>query len=486
MTCPTLPAIDPVGLYFSHTGNNLQVSNIIIKSLVDDDDYLRRVIPFLKEEYFVSRGEQVVFRHIADYVSKYNNPPTVEALLIEMTNDTTIVEDVFDEIDGVMASVKEEIKKPEIEWLLTTTESFCKDRALEIALQEAVAIYDGKHKAYDKGAIPDILSKALAVGFDTSIGHNYFDNADDRYEYYNRIEEKIPTGIEYLDKVTGGGFSKKTLNLFLAGTNVGKSLCMCNIAANMLKAGHNVLYISAEMAEEEIAKRIDANLLDIEIKQLKEIGKTLFDDRIAKAKAKTNGNLVVKEYPTSAASVNHIRTLLNELLLKKHFVPDIIFVDYLNIFTSNRFKAGQISNTNTYYKAISEELRGLGVEHNLPIVSASQFNRGGYSNSNPDIDDTSEAFGINFTADFVCALISNEDLAKENKLLMKQLKSRYDHKSAIPMWFVGVDIPKMRYYDLDDPTEGLFSDNNSVVPPAKKGSNGGGKGKDDKFGGLEF
>lgn len=460
----------------------MQTSSIIIKSLVDDDDFLRRVIPFLKKEYFVSRGEQVVFKHIEEYVTKYNSPPTVEALLIEMTNDTSIVEDVFTEIDSVMTTVKEEIKKPEIGWLLTTTENFCKDRALEIALQEAVSIYDGNNKTYDKGAIPDILSKALAVGFDTSIGHNYFDNADDRFEYYNRIEEKIATGIAYLDKVTGGGFSKKTLNLFLAGTNVGKSLCMCNIAANMLKAGHNVLYISAEMAEEEISKRIDANLLDIEIKQLKQISKTLFDDRIAKAKAKTNGALVVKEYPTSSASVNHIRTLLNELLLKKHFVPDVIFIDYLNIFTSNRFKAGQISNTNTYYKAISEELRGLGVEMNIPIVSASQFNRGGYSNSNPDIDDTSEAFGINFTADFVAALVSNEDLAKENKILVKQLKSRYDHKSSIPMFFVGVDVPKMRYYDLDDPTDGLFSEQQSAVAPVIKS----GKSNNDKFGGLSF
>jgi len=461
----------------------LQVSTIIVKSLVDNDDYLRRVIPFLKEEYFVSRGEKVVFKHITEYVAKYNNPPTVEALLIEMTNDTTIVEDVFEEIDGVMSSIKEEIKKPEIEWLLNTTETFCKDRALEIALQEAVSIYDGKSKQFDKGAIPDILSKALAVGFDTSIGHNYFDDADKRYDYYNRIEEKIPTGIEYLDRVTGGGFSKKTLNLFLAGTNVGKSLCMCNIAANMVIAGYNVLYVSAEMAEEEIAKRIDANILDIEIKQLKEVSKTVFDDRIGKARAKTNGNFYVKEYPTSAASVNHIRTLLNELLLKKHFVPDVVFVDYLNIFTSNRFKAGQISNTNTYYKAISEELRGLAVEHNIPLVSASQFNRGGYSNSNPDIDDTSEAFGINFTADFVCALISNEDLAKENKLMMKQLKSRYDHKNAIPMWFVGVDIPKMRYYDLDEPLDGLHSQTNAnPVPPAQKGT-GNNNGK---FGGLKF
>jgi replicative DNA helicase len=446
----------------------LQVSEIIIKSLIDNDDYMRRVTPFLKQEYFVSKGEQTIFKHIKDYVENYNNPPTVEALMIEMSNDNTIMEDTFSDIDSVMNSVKEDIKAPEIEWLLTTTEKFCKDRALELALHESILIYEGKSKDKAKGAIPDILSNALAVGFDTTIGHDYFENADDRYEYYNRKEEKISTGIAYLDKVTNGGFSKKTLNLLLAGTNVGKSLAMCNMAANNLMDGKNVLYISAEMKEEEISKRIDANVLDIEIKNLQTISKSYFDDRIARAKKKTHGRLIVKEYPTSSASVTHIRSLLNELLLKKHFVPDIIYVDYLNILISTRFKAGQISNTNTYYKAISEELRGLGVEMNVPIVSASQFNRGGHANSNPDIDDTSEAFGINFTADFVAALISTEELAKQNLLLIKQLKSRYDHKNNIPMFFVGVDIPKMRYYDLDDPLQGIQE---AITPSTSKTAN---------------
>ena len=446
----------------------MQVSEIIIKSLIDNDDYMRRVTPFLKEEYFVSSGERVIFKHVKNYVENYNNPPTIEALMIEMSNDNTIVEDTFSDIDTVMNTVKEEIKAPEIEWLLTTTEKFCKDRALEIALHEAISIYEGKSKDKAKGAIPDILSAALAVGFETTIGHDYFENADDRYEYYNRKEEKISTGILYLDKVTNGGFSKKTLNLLLAGTNVGKSLAMCNMAANNLMDGKNVLYISAEMKEEEISKRIDANVLDIEIKNLQTISKSYFDDRIARAKKKTTGRLIVKEYPTSSASVTHIRSLLNELLLKKHFVPDIIYVDYLNILISTRFKAGQISNTNTYYKAISEELRGLGVEMNVPIVSASQFNRGGHANSNPDIDDTSEAFGINFTADWVGALISTEELAKQNLLLIKQLKSRYDHKNNIPMFFVGVDIPKMRYYDLDDPLQGIQE---AISPPTTKAAN---------------
>lgn len=412
---------------------------------------MRRTIPFLKEEYFENVGEKTVFKHIGKYVSDYNVSPTPEALFIEMGNDNSIPEGVFAEIDSVMGEIKSKIKNPEIDWLLTTTENFCKDRALANALYESINIYEGNNKTYNKEAIPDLLSNALAVGFDTTIGHDYFDQAEERFEYYRRKEEKVATGIEYLDKVTGGGFSKKTLNLFLAGTNVGKSLCMCNLAANNLKDNKNVLYITAEMKEEEISKRIDANLLDVEIGALKTVGHDLFMDRISNLKNKTNGKLVVKEYPTSAANSNHIRTLLNELWLKRHFVPDIIYVDYLNILTSTRFKSGQISNTNTYYKAISEELRGLGVEMNLPIVSASQFNRGGYANSNPDIDDTSEAFGINFTADFVAGLITNEELANQNLLLVKQLKSRYDNKNSIPCFLIGVDIMKMRYYDLDDP-----------------------------------
>ncbi len=461
----------------------MQTSNIIIKSLLDNDDYMRRVLPFLKDEYFVGRGEQTIFKHIRDYVNNYNNPPTVEALLIEMSNDNTIVEDTFSDIDSVMSSVKEEIKTPDIAWLLNTTETFCKDRALELALQESILIYEGKDKTRQKGSIPEILSGALAVGFETTIGHDYFENSDDRFEYYNRKEEKIATGIGYLDKVTGGGFSKKTLNLFLAGTNVGKSLCMCNIAANMLKDGKNVLYITGEMKEEEIAKRIDANVLDIEIKELTSVSKSAFDNRLTRLKGKTNGRLKIKEYPTSSASVNHIRILLNELLLKKHFVPDVIFIDYLNIFVSNRFKAGQISNTNTYYKAISEEMRGLGVEMNVPIVSASQFNRGGHANTNPDIDDTSESFGINFTADWVGALISSEDMARQNLLLFKQLKSRYDHKNSIPQFFVGVDIPKMRYYDLDDPLAGLQDNITATPAPSSKSANTN-TGKN--FNGLHF
>lgn len=438
---------------------------------------MRRTIPFIKEEYFETTAEKVVFKHIAKYVGNYNLPPTPEALFIEIGDDNSIPEGVFSDIDSIMGEIKSKIKSPEIDWLLTTTENFCKDRALANALYESINIYEGNNKTYNKEAIPDLLSSALAVGFDTTIGHDYFEDAEERFEYYRRKEEKIATGIAYLDKVTGGGFSKKTLNLFLAGTNVGKSLCMCNLAANNILDNKNVLYVTAEMKEEEIAKRIDANVLDIEIGGLKTFRKEAFMDRIHNIKNKTNGTLVVKEYPTSAANANHIRTLLNELWLKRHFVPDIIYVDYLNILTSTRFKSGQISNTNTYYKAISEELRGLGVEMNLPIVSASQFNRGGYSNSNPDIDDTSEAFGINFTADFVAGLISNEELAAQNLLLVKQLKSRYDNKNAIPMFLVGVDIMKMRYYDLDDPIPAKDATQQKPLSPAASptiGSNGKG------------
>jgi archaellum biogenesis ATPase FlaH len=431
---------------------------------MENDDYMRRVMPFLKSEYFTG-SEKVIFDHIKKYTDTYNNMPTIEALMIEMSDDNTIVEDTFEDIDKSISNIKETAKSIDLPWLITTTEKFCKDRALEIALQESIMIFEGKSKKHGKGAIPDILSKALAIGFDTTVGHDYFENSDERYEYYHRKEEKIATGIEFLDKVTKGGFSKKTLNLFIAGTNAGKSLMMVNIAANMLKAGNNVLYITGEMAEEEIAKRVDANMLDIEIKDLPIIAESMFTKRIENLKNKTRGKLIIKEYPTSSASINHFRALLNELLLKKHFVPDVIFVDYLNIFISTRFKDGNVSNTNTYYKAISEELRGLGVEMNIPIVSASQLNRSGFQDSNPGMESTSEAFGINFVADFVAAMVYSEELAQQNRLLIKQLKSRYDNKTLYPMFFVGVDMKKMRYFDLTDPLDGIHNIGAAVQPP---------------------
>jgi len=425
----------------------MKLETLILSNLIHDELYLRKVIPFLKDEYFLEWSEKKVFQQIQTFVEEYNASPTVEALLITAQNDKTLSEDDFtrvQEIVGSLASI--ETNK---EWLLHETEKFCKDKAVYNAIVQSIQIIDGKDKVHTSDAIPSILQDALGVCFDDSVGHDYIQNSSERFDFYHRDEERIAFDLDLFNKVTKGGLPNKTLNIALAGTGVGKSLFMCHVAAGCLSQGNNVLYITMEMAEERIAERIDANLMNVTMEDLKALPKQMFDDRITKIKNKTEGTLIIKEYPTASAHAGHFRALLNELQLKKEFRPDIIFIDYLNICASSRFKMSGSVNSYTYIKGIAEELRGLAVEFNVPIMSATQTTRSGFANSDVELTDTSESFGLPATADFMFALITTEDLEKLGQLMVKQLKNRYNDPSLHKRFVVGVDRSKMRLYDLD-------------------------------------
>lgn len=409
--------------------------------------YLRKVIPFLKDEYFIDYSEKKIFQTVVKFVDDYNAPPTEEALNIIIQQDKTLTEDAFEKITSLLTSLPEKEKNQE--WLLNETEKFCKDKAVYNAIVQSIQIIDGKDKKYTNEAIPDILKDALAVSFDNSVGHDYLKDSESRYDFYHRDEERLPFDLEMFNKISKGGLPNKTLNIALAGTGVGKSLFMCHMAAGALSQGKNVLYITMEMAEERIAERIDANLMNVTMDDLKNIPKQMFDDRISRIKNKTEGKLIIKEYPTASAHAGHFRALLNELNLKKEFRPDIIFIDYLNICASSRFKMSGSVNSYIYIKGIAEELRGLAVEFNVPIVSATQTTRSGYANSDVELTDTSESFGLPATADFMFALISTEDLEKLGQLMVKQLKNRYADPNSHKRFVVGVDRAKMRLYDLD-------------------------------------
>ena len=455
------------------------IESTILKNLLFNNDYCRKVLPFIKSEYFENFHEKVVFEEICKFVVSYDNLATKEVLLIETEKRTDISEDTF-------KTICEYIKKldntsAETNWVVDTTEKWCRDRAIYLALMESIKIADGQDEKKSRDAIPSILQQALAVGFDNNIGHDYLKDYEERYESYHRKENKIPFDLEYLNKITKGGLPSKTLNIALAGTGVGKSLFMCHVASSVLLQGRNVLYITLEMAEERIAERIDANLLNVNIKDIQDLPKPMFDSKVNALTKKTQGTLIIKEYPTASAHSGHFKALLNELSLKKSFKPDIIFIDYLNICGSSRYKSNFSVNSYSYVKAIAEELRGLAVECNVPIVSATQTTRSGYGNSDVDITDTSESFGLPATADLMLALISTEDLEQMGQIMVKQLKNRYNDPTINKRFVVGIDRAKMRLYDCEQKAQddildsGQEEEYNSKEEP-----------KNNKFASLKF
>ena len=428
----------------------MKLEQAILTSLIYNEDYLRKVLPFIKPEYFSDRTERTLFNEITSFTETYNNTPEIAALSIAVKEKTNLTDDEVQKCEDYLSEIeKDNNPKTEIQWLVDKTEKFCQEKAIYNAVLGSISILDGKDKTNDKGAIPKILSDALAISFDTTVGHDYLQDSDERYEFYHRKEERIPFDLDIFNKITKGGLPAKTLNIALAGTGVGKSLFMCHMAAGAMVQGRNVLYITLEMAEEKIAERIDANLLNVTLDDLMELPKDLYDKKVERVKSKTTGKLIIKEYPTASASTIHFRTLLNELNLKKSFIPDIIFVDYLNICCSARIRAGSNINSYTYVKSIAEELRGLAVEYNLPIVSATQTTRSGFTSSDPGLEDTSESFGLPATADLMFALITSEDLEALGQIMVKQLKNRYNDPSYYKRFTVGVDRSKMKLYDID-------------------------------------
>ena len=419
----------------------------ILRNLVYNEDYSRKVIPFIQPEYFEQRSEKVVFEEIVQFIVKYNSAITKEALGIEIENRTDLTESEVKDIREVCQTLNDSVV--EKQWLLDTTEKWCRDRAIYLALMESIHIADGNDGKKNRDAIPSILSDALAVSFDNNIGHDYLNNYEERYEFYHRKEDKIEFDLEYFNKITKGGIPNKTLNIALAGTGVGKSLFMCHVASSALLQGRNVLYITLEMAEERIAERIDANLLNVPIQQLVDLPRSAFENKVTSLSKKTQGTLIIKEYPTASAHSGHFKALLNELALKKSFRPDIIFIDYLNICASSRHKANGSANSYSYIKSIAEELRGLAVEFNVPIVSATQTTRSGYGNSDVELTDTSESFGLPATADLMFALISTEELEGLGQIMVKQLKNRYNDPTVFKRFVVGIDRAKMRLYDVE-------------------------------------
>ena len=432
------------------------IEQTILRNLLTDEKYMRKVLPFIKPDYFQGIYK-TLFKEAGKYVAKYNRLPTSETLGIEL-NDSNLSGEQFQMAMDIVPQLFA-IEKIDQDWLIDSTEKWCQDRAIHNAIMESITIIDGKHDSLTKGALPDLLSKALGVAFDTNVGHDYVENAEQRYDFYHTEEDRIPFDLEYFNKITKGGVPNKTLNICLAGTGVGKSLFMCHLAASSLVDGKNVLYITMEMAEERIAERIDANLLNIPIDQLENMSKDQFTQKVHNLSKKTAGKLIVKEYPTGSAHAGHFRGLLNELKLKKEFQPDIIFIDYLNICASSRMKAmGGAINSYTYIKAIAEELRGLAVEYDLPIFSATQTTRSGYSNSDVGLEDTSESFGLPATADLMFALISTEELEQMNQMMVKQLKNRYNDPTHHKRFVIGVDRSKMRLFDVDEDGQTLTDD----------------------------
>ncbi len=424
-----------------------RVENTILRNLIHDEDYLRKVVPFIQPDYFEDHKDRVIYEEIAQFVVKYDKPATQEILKIEVESRSDVTDTEHKEIIELVTSLSDQPTNKE--WLLDTTEKWCRDRAIYLALMKSIKIADGQDDKKGRDAIPSILSDALAVSFDNHIGHDYLEDYEQRYEVYHRKEEKIPFDLEYFNKITKGGLPNKTLNIALAGTGVGKSLFMCHVASSVLLQGKNVLYITLEMAEERIAERIDANLLNVNIQEITELPKVMFENKVNNIAKKTQGQLIIKEYPTASAHSGHFKALLNELALKKSFRPDIIFIDYLNICASSRYsKLGNV-NSYTHIKAIAEELRGLAVEFSVPIVSATQTTRSGYGSSDVELTDTSESFGLPATADLMFALISTEELEELGQIMVKQLKNRYNDPTINKRFIVGIDRAKMRLYDCE-------------------------------------
>ena len=423
------------------------VELLILRSLLYNEDYARKVVPFIQGDYFEQPSQKITFEEIATFITDYDELPSKEALYIEVEKRNDVTEELYKQITELIGVLDD--SPSDEEWLLNTSEKWCRDRAIYLALMESIKIADGQDAKKEKGAIPSILSDALAVSFDNNIGHDYLKDYEERYESYHRKEDKIPFDLEYFNKITKGGIPNKTLNIALAGTGVGKSLFMCHMASSCLANGRNVLYVTMEMAEEKIAERIDANLLNVNIQEITDLPKPMFESKVTSLAKKTQGTLIIKEYPTASAHSGHFKSLLNELALKKSFRPDIIFIDYLNICASSRYRGNSNVNSYSYIKAIAEELRGLAVEANVPIVSATQTTRSGFASSDVDLTDTSESFGLPATADLMFALISTEELEGLGQILVKQLKNRYNDPTINKRFVIGIDRAKMRLYDCE-------------------------------------
>ena len=425
----------------------MKIETLILSNLIHDLDYARGVLPFIKPEYFQDQAERHVFVIIENFYKTYNKSPNADVLTIELQNDRSLKENEYKDRMEIVLSLEPSTAEPS--WLINETEKYCKDRAIYNAILRSIGIIDGKDRDHNADAIPGLLQEALAVGFDNRVGHDYLEDAAIRYDFYNKVENRIPFDLELFNKITNGGLPNKTLNVALAGTGVGKSLFMCHVAASTLSQGKNVLYITMEMAEERIAERIDANLMNVTMDQLKDLPRPIFENRVAKITEKTQGRLIIKEYPTAGAHVGHFKNLVKELQLKRNFRPDLIVVDYLNICASSRFKAGVNINSYTLIKSIAEEFRGMAVEHDVPILSATQTTRTGYGNTEVELTDTSESFGLPATVDFMFALISTEDLEAMNQIMVKQLKNRYNDPTINKKFVIGIDRAKMRLYDLE-------------------------------------
>ncbi len=464
----------------------------ILSGLLHNEDYMRRVIPFLTEEYFDDFSEKGVYKAVAKYIADYNGVPTKEALRISIEERSNISDEQFKMMSDIISGLEYD-EKTDVEWLVDKTEQFCQDKAVYNAVRESILVLDGQHKELDKGSIPDLLSKALGVSFDQSIGHDFLESPEERYEFYHTKEDKIAFDLDLFNKITKGGLSRKSLSIALAGTGVGKTLFMTHCASANLMAGKNVLYITMEMAEEKISERIDSNLMNTTIDSLGEMPRDVYLKRIKRVKDKTAGKLIVKEFPTASAGSAHFRHLLNELKLKKNFTPDIVYIDYLNICTSSRMKAGANVNSYTMIKAIAEELRGLAVEFNVPILSATQTTRTGYSSSDLNLEDTSESFGLPATADFMFGLISTEELEGLGQLMVKQLKNRWGDTNYLKRFIIGIDRAKMKLFDAEDSAQDLVSDGSSTQQTDSKPSWGDNKDnvvsyrnkKKPDFGGLK-
>ena len=423
------------------------VELLVLRSLLYNEDYARKVVPFIRGDYFEQPSQKIVFEEVSEFITEYDELPSKEALYIEVEKREDVNEEIYKQVKELIGVLDD--SPADQDWLVNTSEKWCRDRAIYLALMESIQLADGKDDKKGRDAIPSILSDALAVSFDNNIGHDYLQDYEERYESYHRKEDKIPFDLEYFNKITKGGIPNKTLNIALAGTGVGKSLFMCHMASSSLLGGNNVLYITLEMAEEKIAERIDANLLNVNIQEITDLPKPMFDNKVTALSKKTQGQLIIKEYPTASAHSGHFKALLNELALKKSFRPDIIFIDYLNICASSRYRGNANVNSYSYIKAIAEELRGLAVEANVPIVSATQTTRSGFASSDVDLTDTSESFGLPATADLMFALISTEELEELNQIMVKQLKNRYNDPTVFKRFVVGIDRAKMRLYDCE-------------------------------------
>ena len=464
-----------------------RIERLILSHLIHNENYSRKVVPYVKDEYFEDPSEKLVFKLIQEYILKHNDLPTKQSLSIDLDQLDGIHESEYTKSSEIINSLNKPESTDITPWLVEQSETFCQDKAIYNAVVNAISILEGNEKTHlSKGAIPTVLSDALAVSFDPHIGHDFIEDAENRFDFYHRIEEKLEFDLEMFNKITKGGLPKKTLNICLAGTGVGKSLFMCHQAAAALSVNKNVLYVTLEMAEERIAERIDANLLDIPISQLEEIPRDMYKKKIEKLKGKTKGKIIIKEYPTASASAMHFKNLLGELKLKRNFVPDIIFIDYLNICTSSRIRAGANVNSYTYIKSIAEELRGLAVEHDVPIVSATQTTRTGFTSTDIGLEDTSESFGLPATADFMFALISSEEMEELNQMLVNQLKNRYNDPTSYRKFIVGVDRSKMRLYDVEQKAQEDIADSGQNDEPLFDTSTGNRMRNKADFGAFQY